>query len=160
MLTWEEFSDGVPWNVILVFGAVGVFIAPFTSTGAAAWVAQCLAAATAGLGGVGIATLAAAFIVLLNGFIPLGTASAAMFSAPLALVAATSGALSPVAVAMIVGMGSAVSMLIPQNVVYFLSLDDGYYTTSDSLKVGAVPTLVLLGCLAVVPFALTGLLGL
>ncbi len=158
MLTWDEFKDGVPWDVVLLFGSVGVFIAPFAPSGAAAFVGNWLGSVAGGLGVIGAVLVVSAIITFLNGFIPLGTASAAMFSAPIALVAMQMG-ISPLVIACIVGIGSAVSLLIPQNLVMFLSYNDGYYTTEETLKVGFIPTTVMWLCLAFMPMLVCMLLG-
>lgn len=148
MMSWDEFSAGCPWQIVMVYGAVSVIAVPFLSTGAAAWVAQTFAAMTSGVSPMVFILLLATFITCLNAVFPMGPAVVGLLCTPIVMIAATSGLCNPALAAMIVAMPSEATFMLPLSMMYLLTLEKGYYTIGQVAKYGIVPSIVLILALA------------
>lgn len=152
MLSWQEFSEAVPWNVVIVFGAVNVYAAPFMASGAATWVCNAFVGVTNGMGMIALALAFAVFMVALNAVFPMGPAVVGLLCGPMALVAVAGGVISPAATTFICAFASGATFMLPISMVYLLTLDKGFFTWGDVAKHGIVPSLgMVLTCGLLVP---------
>lgn len=160
LLNWDEFSKGIPWSVVIVFGSVNVVAAGVLSNGAAKWIADLFINSTHNLSVLPILLLFSLLIVCMHAVFPVGPAAVAMFAAPMVKVA-TSGGFSPVVTAFILAFGFGATWLLPLNPVFLLTYyTGGYYKMTDTLKAGILPSIVFIVLLStIVPFivSLTGL---
>lgn len=160
MLTWNEFKDAVPWNVVIIFGAVNVFAAPFLATGAADWVANAFVMATDGMSMIVLALAFSLFMVALNAVFPMGPAVVGLLCGPMAMVAAAGGIISPAVTTFICAFASGATFLLPISMVYLLTLDKGYYTWGDVAKHGSVVSVSMVAVCGLLVPILSGLIGL
>lgn len=160
MLDWKEFCEAVPWNVVIVFGSVNVYAAPFMQTGAADWVCNAFVGMTGGMGMIALALSFALFMVALNAVFPMGPAVVGLLCGPMALVAVAGGVISPAATTFICAFASGATFMLPISMVYLLTLDKGFFSWGNVAKHGIVPSVgMILTCGLLVP-AMCMLIGL
>lgn len=158
LLNWDEFSKGIPWSVVIVFGSVNVVAAGVLTHGAAQWIADLFISSTQNLSVMPILLLFSLLIVCMHAVFPVGPAAVAMFAAPMVAVA-TAGGFAPVITAFILAFGFGATWLLPLNPVFLLTYGDGYYKMTDTLKAGIIPSAALILVLStLVPF-IVSLLG-
>lgn len=160
MLNWQEFCEAVPWNVVIVFGSVNVFAAPFMATGAAEWVSNAFLSATGGMSMIALALAFALFMVALNAVFPMGPAVVGLLCGPMAAIALAGGVISPAVTTFACAFASGATFILPISMVYLLTLDKGYFTWGDVAKHGIIPSVgMVLSCGLLVP-ALCAIMGL
>lgn len=159
-LDWKEFSDGVPWNVVIVFGSVNVYAAPFLATGAADWVCQAFVGMTGGMPGIALAIAFAVFMVALNAVFPMGPAVVGLLCGPMALMAVAGGVISPAVTTFICAFASGATFILPISMVYLLTVDKGYFTWGDVAKHGLVPSVGMIAICGLLVPPLCAVLGL
>ena len=153
MLDWREFCDAVPWNVVIVFGAVNCYAAPFTATGAAVWVANSFVSVTGGMPMLVLSLVFALFMVALNAVVPMGPAVVGLLCGPMAAMAMAGGVISPATTTFITAFASGATFILPISMVYLLTLDKGYFTWGDVAKHGIPTSIVMvLVCGLLTPF--------
>ena len=136
VITWRDYVEKGGWDGTFLVGGVGAMAEAALSTGAASWII------TSTLGGAA-------------GWSP---AVAGLAVAPIIMLAQTAGA-SPVALAVITAFWSGVTFLLPTDAVPMFTYGFHYYSITDMMKEGWVPSLVFVVFVAfAIPF-MTGILG-
>ncbi len=141
-LTMDEAYQAIEWRSIFLVGGmlpVGVALA---KTGAAQLLGNWLLGATGHLGA--LATVAGLFLVtmLLNQFIPGGSAVPAVLT-PIAIAAAAGLGADPRAFALVIAVATGTSLLTPfAHPVNVLVMGPGGYTARDYLRLG-LPLVVI-----------------
>lgn len=158
LMTWDEFSHGVPWAVVIVFGSVNVVAAAVLSNGGAKWIADLFIGSTHNLTVLPILLLFSLLIVCMHAVFPVGPAAVAMFAAPMVAVA-TAGGFSPVITAFILAFGFGATWLLPLNPVFLLTYSSGYYKMTDTLKAGILPSAALIVLMSTLLPFIVSLLG-
>jgi solute carrier family 13 (sodium-dependent dicarboxylate transporter), member 2/3/5 len=151
LLTFDELTKGVSWNVVLLIGGVQSLAAGILSTGAAGWLVKSAMAVVAGASNTTIMAGATTLLSFLHVIIPVGPAIAGMTTIPLADVASLTG-ISPVAMTVMVAFWGAISFVLPIDCVPLITYGQGYYKMIDMVKAGWFPTIVLIAyCTFVLP---------
>lgn len=143
ILTFEEFTQGVAWNVLLVIGGVVAIAAGISSTGGFSWlIAQC-APFFANTSDFLIYAFTSVFSCLMHCIVPSGSAVAGVLTLPMMELAQMTGA-NATAIFHIVGWWAGTTFLLPVDSILLIVYSYGYTKLMDPLKAGIVPTLVLI----------------
>lgn len=150
LLTWQEFVDGVSWNVVLLIGGVQSLAGGMSAKGASAWLIGSTVTKLA-FSAAGFLAGAAVFLPLLRLIIPVAPALIAITTIPLLGIAQKTG-VSAVLIAMLIAMETNTFLLALDNNV-MMSYRHGCYTIIDYFKAGIIPTMVLVVlCTTLLPF--------
>lgn len=141
LLTWKDYSDGVPWNVVLVIGSIMSVANGILKTGGAKWMAEGVVASASALPPLIILLIVTTFVIVLHAVFPMGPAIVGLLIPPLATIGASTGFFSPAVIAIIVAAGVGVCYILPLNPVLMITYSAGYYKMSDVIKSGWVPTI-------------------
>lgn len=160
LLTWKEYSDGVPWNVVLVIGCIMSVANGILKTGGAAWMAKALVASVSSFPPLAILIVVTTFVVVLHALFPMGPAIVGLLIPPLAAIAASTGFFSPAVIAIIIAMGVGVCYILPLNPVLMITYSEGHYKMMDVIKSGFIPTIAFILLLALWTSLLAPLVGL
>lgn len=156
LLTWEEYQQEVPWDLVIMLGCLMALAASLLSTGAIDWLAGAVLSDTGGWPAFALLFAIGAIIAFLRAFVPSGPPIVVMLTPALVAVAATAG-LDPLCVVMSMSIWAQITFLIPAiDALYLITYAKGHYTIADVLRFG-VPLTVLL--LAVFTLMLPGLVG-
>lgn len=144
LLTWDEYSKEVPWDLVIMLGCLMALAASMLSTGAIDWVAESV------LGNAGtwnpylVLFAIGAVIALLRAFIPSGPPIVVMLTPALIAIAQSAG-LNGFAVIMAMSIWAQITFLLPAvDALYLITYSKGYYTIPDVLKFGLPLTIILL----------------
>lgn len=158
LLTFDELSKGVSWNIILMIGGVQSLASGILSTGAAAWLVKTAMAVVDGGSNVAIMAGASTLVAFLHVIIPVGTAIVGMTTIPLSDLAVMTG-ISPVAMTVMLAFLGSISFVLPIDCVPIITYSLGYYKMIDMIKVGWFPTIVLIAYCTIVLPVLAWMLG-
>lgn len=159
LLTFEELQREVPWNVVLMIGAVLCLGGIVGSTGGVAFIANLfLSSGVMNFGVFVTFWLIVAAVYFVHSYVPVGPAFATLLIPPLMTYCIQAG-YSPAIPAILLAAILSGNMLVPINPGLALSYRDNVYTFGDAFKAGIVPVFVLITLLAAwVPVAV-GLTG-
>lgn len=141
VLSWEEFTDSVSWNVILLIGAVQTLAAGVRQQGAASWFLN------VSIGGFAVASGAlvaatAAIIPFIRLFIPVGPALIGSTLVPMCMLGETFG-ITPVFFTIVIAISASTSLMNGLESASMIVYKYNYWNLVDYLKSGIIPTLVL-----------------
>ena len=158
VITWQDYVEKGGWDGTFLVGGVGAMAEAALSTGAASWIISSTLGGAAGWSPVVVCLAVSALICVLHWLCPSGPAVAGLAVAPIIILAQTAGA-SPVALAIITAFWSGVTFLLPTDAVPMFTYGFHYYSITDMVKEGWVPSLVFIVFVAfAIPF-MTGILG-
>ena len=144
VMTFDDLVKGVNWGIILLIMGVTSLAAALASTGAGSWIVNVvLADAVHGLSPMGVLAIGALLGCVLHNIIPVGPAVCGILVVPFATLALSSGA-SMTAMAVMLGWECGVALIIPLDCVPLVSYSYGYYRFWDMMKVGWVPSLLMI----------------
>lgn len=144
LLTWKDYSDGVPWNVVLVIGCIMSVAGGILKTGGAKWMAETVVASASGLPSLVILLIVTTFVVVLHAVFPMGPAIVGLLIPPLVTIAVSTGYFSPAVIAIIISMGVGVCYILPLNPVLMITYSAGHYKMIDVIKSGFIPTIAFI----------------
>lgn len=151
VLTFEEYSRGVSWGLILFLGSVSVLISVVSSTGASAWLITAFIPEPGSLSNTMLLIVASAVLVLVRFVIPMGSVIPMLAFAPMISLAIAAGA-NPVTFVMMVVFIGVPELLLPLDACPQVSYEKGFYTMLDMFKTGIIPTLSYVGyCSLILP---------
>lgn len=148
IISFKEFKDGVPWDVVLIIGSMISVGLVFISSGAAAGVAGLISAS--GITGWSIIPMCIVVfgaIYLLHTFFPIGFAIITIFVPILVPIFVQMG-ISPVAPTVAIACIVAGNFLLPFNPTVALTFGEGYYSAGDMFKFGIIPAIILIVLMA------------
>lgn len=149
ILTWKQFEESVPWNIILMFGSVLSLGTIVAKTGGAAYLSKLfLASGVMNLNIILVFFIVGAFAYLLQTFFPVAPAIISLFVPAVAAVCVPMG-ISAAVPTLIITLVAAGTYLLPINPISALSFDYGYYSSGDMLKAGIIPSAALCAFVAV-----------
>ena len=128
------------------------------ATGAANWIVQTTLGGAAAWSPLVVCLAVSALICVLHWLCPSGPAVAGFAVAPIVILALQAGA-SPVALAIITAFWSGVTFLLPTDAVPMFTYSFRYYTITDMVKEGWVPSLVFVVIVAIAVPLISGALG-
>ena len=139
-----EFDDaikGVNWSILLLIMGVNSLAASMTATGASTWLVNTLMGGVAGVNPIVVMLIASAVVCLVHNLVPVGPAVAGITVIPLLTLALSTG-VSLTCMTVMLGWWGGVAFVIPLDCVTLIAYAYGYFTFTDFMKVGAIPTLV------------------
>lgn len=149
ILTWKQFEESVPWNIILMFGAILSLGTIVAKTGGAAYLSKLfLASGVMNLNIILVFFIVGVFAYLLQTFFPVAPAIISLFVPAVAAVCVPMG-ISAAVPTLIITIVAAGTYLLPINPISALSFDYGYYSSADMAKAGLVPSVALCAFVAV-----------
>lgn len=160
LLTWKEYSDGVPWNVVLVIGCIMSVAGGILKTGGAKWMAEAVVAGASSLPSLVILLIVTTFVIALHAVFPMGPAIVGLLIPPLATIGASTGFFSPAVIAIIISAGVGVCYILPLNPVLMITYSAGHYRMADVIKSGWVPTIAYILLLTFWTSLIASLVGL
>ncbi len=144
LLTWDEYSREVPWDLVIMLGCLMALASALLSTGAIDWVANSLLGGTTDWPAFGILFMMGAAIALLRAFVPSGPPIVVMLTPAMVALAVNTG-IDPLCVIMTMSIWAQITFLIPAiDALYLITYQRGHYTIFDVLKFGVPLTVVLL----------------
>ncbi len=154
LLTFDELQREVPWNVVIMIGAVLCLGGIVGSTGGVAFIANFFLSSGVMSFSVFVTSwLIVAVVYFTHSYVPVGPAFATLLIPPLMTYCIQAG-FSPAIPAILLASILSGNMLVPINPGLALSYRDNVYTFGDAFKAGIVPVFVLITLLAAwVPIA-------
>jgi len=149
LLSWEEFEDGVDWNVIFLLGGSLVLGAGLQKSGFGEWISNLIMigfGTSPSLEIITVLSAIAAFIITL----PASNTAAAAVMAPIAASLAVSFGYSPLPPVLAVGLASSISSALPSTtppmaIIY----GSGKVKLKNMFKVGIISDTVRLVLLCI-----------
>ena len=142
VLTIEEAYSAISWSTVFLLASLIPLGQAVQNTGTAAWIAQEVLQAFAGIPIfgllVGIALLSSAFTLVMS------NVGATVLLVPLAVSIAVAAGGDPAVFALTVAISTSNSFLIPTHQVNALIMGPGGYSVSDFLRVGTLMTFLFL----------------
>ncbi|PRR74219.1 SLC13 family permease [Neomoorella humiferrea] len=159
LLTWKEFNRDASWDMILMIGGIQAVTSGILKSGGATWVVNTVLAGAQQWNPFVVLLVASTIMAFLHVLVPAGPPVVGMALPPMAALALNIG-VNPVVMAMIVTVWANVTFLLPIDMVPLITYSKGYYTMTEMVKAGWLPTLFLIVFTALaVPF-LVSLAGL
>lgn len=159
IMTWKQYCQGCPWDVILLIGGVQSIAAAIVSTGAAAWLLDAvLSGILSGMGHSGIIGVSTFLAEVIHLVCPVGPANVGLNLVPMTDMALAVG-ISPAVMLFLVGCMSAGTWIVPYDCVPVLTYAEGYYSVKDMCKVGWLPMVILIVYMTFVMPSIAALLG-
>ncbi len=143
VMTWNEFVQGVSWEVVLMIGGVNAVAAGIMSTGAATWIVDSVMGGAANWSYPMLAGVTATVMAILHAICPVGPAICGMATVPISGLATLIGG-SPVVLTIIVAFGAGITFLLPLDCVPLITYGKGYYKMADMIKAGIIPTIAVI----------------
>ena len=146
--TFDELQREVPWNVVIMIGAVLCLGGIVGSTGGVAFIANFFLSSGVMSFSVFVTSwLIVAVVYFTHSYVPVGPAFATLLIPPLMTYCIQAG-FSPAIPAILLASILSGNMLVPINPGLALSYRDNVYTFGDAFKAGIVPVFVLITLLA------------
>ena len=159
LLDIQKFSKGVNWDLVLAMGSVSVLMTAISDAGLLTDVSNALFGNIGSLAPIVIMVIISLVICVLRSFIPTTTAVIALFAPMLISISQTTG-LSICALLMTASFWAASALLlIYTEPIYLITYKEGYFSETDLLKTGIIPSLALSVIATLVIDFLTRLLG-
>ena len=160
VLDFRTLLSRMNWGVILMIMSVMSVAHFIVVTGAGQWfVDGVVALVPVGLHtATGMLLAASVAGCLIHGVVPVGPAVAAVLAFPLGSLAGDYG-ISVAAMVMVVAWQASISYLLPLDCVPVLTYGYGYYTMADMVRVGWIPSVVLVALSVTLLPALCAFLG-
>ncbi|MBN2040804.1 MAG: DASS family sodium-coupled anion symporter [Spirochaetes bacterium] len=141
VLSWNEFSDIVSWDVVLLIGSVISIGVAFMSNGLDTWIFTNVFQLPADINSMALIFALGIFIAALHLPLPIAPAIITVVMLPLISIAPTYG-ISPAILALPIASFAGCCMLIPLDAVPLLTYSSGYYSMIDMAKSGWIITLI------------------
>lgn len=160
LLTFDEFQKSVPWNVVLMVGAVLSIGGMMVETGGAAFFADLfLGTGIMSLDFFWVLLISSFFLYFFHTFCPIGPAAIGIFL-PVFIRFCNVFGVSPLVPTVVLGFIVAGNFLLPINPLLTITYNEGYFTFFDMFKTGIIPTIIAITVLSLWAPFITGLVGL
>lgn len=152
LLEGREYMKSVQAESIIMIGSVSVLVAGLSASGAAAWVMRLALSGAADWPLWLVWVVVSVLMCLLHVMVPNGPAVAGLAVVPVVAIGQMYG-LNLYVIGYLVALWASIEYLLPVDGIYLLSYPYGHYSVKDTLKLGWLPTLVLLALSStIVPF--------
>ncbi len=157
VLDWKTYDQYANYDTLFMMGSITALVGGLTATSSIDWVVNHVLPDMSAMSPVAVFLLCTAFVAIIHMFVPAGSAVLTLVSVPLLGIAAATG-LSAAALLMIASFWSAATFLLPFDGVLVLSYSYGYFKTTDMIRCGILPYLVLVPATALLVPMLMNLL--
>ena len=160
-IRFDDFLTDSPWGMMLLMMAVNVLVAALSITGAMEWVVSTVMAPMTAWPLVVTMIVLSVIGCILHNVIPAGPACAGLIAVPFATIIGGMGG-SIAATCAMVAWWSAIALMLPLDGVPLLSYSSNrkYFSFGDMVKVGWVPSLVMVIITVTLTPATAALMGL
>lgn len=158
VLDWKTYDKYANYDTLFMMGSITALVGGLTATGSIDWVVNTVIPDVSSMPVIAVFLILTAFVAVIHMFVPAGSAVLTLVSVPLLGIAAMTG-IDAAALLMIACFWSAASFLLPFDGVLVLSYSHGYFKTTDMLKCGVIPYLVLIPATAILVPMMTKLFG-
>lgn len=162
LLNWNMMKDSCSADMLLMMGLAPIITASLSSTGVLDYLVSVVLSGNTftGMNTFILLLLVAVIVCVLRAFIPTPAAGVALLGPLMVTVASATGA-NMATLFMIVGFWSPAAMLLLYTEpIFYFSFSEEYYTETDLLKAGIVPSLILAVILAALLPILVSVIGL
>ncbi len=145
VISWKDYMSNGGWDGTFLVGGVGAMADACLATGAAKWIIDTCLGNAAAWSPITVCIAVSALICVLHWLCPSGPAVAGFAVAPIIMLAQTVDPNSvhlAVTLATITAFWSGVTFLLPTDAVPMFTYGFRYYTITDMVKEGWVPSLV------------------
>lgn len=157
VLTWEDFDEGIPWDMVLMLSGLMAMASFLSSTGALTWVVSTIMADANSWSPLVFLYVVSILICLLRSCVPSGPPVVVML-APGLIALSDSIGLNPFCVILAISIWTQITFLIPSiDALYLITYSTGYYTTIQLWKSGIPLTLIFLTILPPITIFLVNL---
>lgn len=159
-LQFKELVSRMNWGVILMIMCI-LSVAHFVvETGAGDWLVDAVMSVVpeAARTPIVILLIVSTIGAITHNVVPVGPAVAGILAYPLGVIAGDFG-ISMYCMLMVVAWQASLAYILPLDCVPILTYSSGYYTMLDMLKVGWIPTVVLIVLTSTLLPALCGVFG-
>lgn len=158
VIDWKTYDKYANYDTLFMMGSITALVGGLTATGSIDWVVNAVIPDVSALSPFIVFLICTAFVAVIHMFVPAGSAVLTLVSVPLLGIAALTG-VGAAPLLMIACFWSAASFLLPFDGVLVLSYSYGYFKTTDMLKCGVLPYLILIPATAALIPAITNLFG-
>ncbi len=158
VLTWKTYDKYANYDTLFMMGSITALVGGLTATGSIDWVVNTVIPDVSQFPHFAVFLICTAFVAVIHMFVPAGSAVLTLVSVPLLGIAALTG-IEAAPLLMIACFWSAASFLLPFDGVLVLSYSYGYFKTTDMLKCGVLPYLILIPATAFIIPMMTELFG-
>ncbi len=162
VLNWEEFKPEANINIVLMMGTAPAVSSALTATGALAYIITAVfsGGVFSAMNGLLLLFIISTLVCVLRAFVPTPAAVASLFIPLMYTISGLVG-MNPVVLCMIPAFwGPAAMLLIYTEPIFLYSYGDGYYSETDLLRGGGVPSLIMVVVTAILMMPLVSLAGL
>ncbi len=144
LINFKEVQQQVPWDIVIIIGAIISLGMVVMQTGAAKAMAELLmATGLTGWAAIPMCLFIFTFIYLLHTFFPIGAAIIAIF-VPITIPLFAAIGVSPVVPTVAIAICVAGNFLLPFNPTVALTFGQGYYKAGEMVKFGIGPAICLI----------------
>ncbi len=152
VLDWKTYDKYANYDTLFMMGSITALVGGLMATGSIEWIVNTVLPDVSVLSAVTVFLICTIFVAVIHMFVPAGSAVLTLVAVPLIGIAAAAG-VGAAPLLMIASFWSAVSFLLPFDGVLVLSYSYGYFKTTDMVKTGILPYLILIPATAfLIPF--------
>ena len=141
LINWDEFSEGVGWDTIIMIGGVTSIGAAVVQTDLGNWVVNQSLMGVVGWGVI-LLTIAVGLLVnILHLILPIAPAIVAVVIPPLAILS-NAADINPAIFAVTTAFLAGCSMLLPLDAVPLITYSKRYYSMWDMFKAGSITSII------------------
>lgn len=156
VLDWKTYDRYANYDTLFMMGSITALVGGLTATGSIDWIVNNVLPDMSNMTTVMVFLICTAFVAIIHMFVPAGSAVLTLVSVPLLGIAAAAG-VSAAPLLMIACFWSAATFLLPFDGVLVLSYSYGYFETTDMMKCGVLPYVILVPATALLTPLLTSL---
>lgn len=143
VLTWPQFTSGLPWSTVFLIGGSSALAYGLSSTGADIWLMDSILPDSQNSGIFAALLICGLIAAVLHILIPSGTATIAI-ALPLFLQFTNTLPVNNMTVLLVCVFWSCVVFVMPIDAVTMVTYSTGYYNFKDLLKAGIPMYLILM----------------
>ncbi len=158
VLDWKTYDKYANYDTLFMMGSITALVGGLTATGSIEWIVNTVLPDMSVFSPMVVFLICTIFVAVIHMFVPAGSAVLTLVSVPLLGIAAATG-VGAAPLLMMACFWSAASFLLPFDGVLVLSYSYGYFKTTDMLKCGVLPYLILIPATALLIPLISNLCG-
>ncbi len=152
VLDWKTYDKYANYDTLFMMGSITALVGGLTATGSIEWLVNTVLPDMSAFSPLFVFLIGTIFVAVIHMFVPAGSAVLTLVSVPLLGIAAAAG-IGAAPLLMIACFWSAASFLLPFDGVLVLSYSYGYFKTTDMVRCGVLPYVILIPITAfLIPF--------
>lgn len=144
MITWGEFKEEAPWDMLVMLGCLFSVAAYLLSTGAVEWISGTVLAGVTELPPFLFLFVICLMIAIMRAITPAGAPIVSMLT-PIFVTLASSMGIDPFCIVILMSVWAQITFLLPPcDAIYLVTYSTGKYTIADVMKFGIPLTVFIL----------------